>query len=169
MIYQDQGKRIMNKLQQLIYDEFKVAVFFDKNYAFHGTTFFNIYQDSISNVQELAGGLLKEYLFRIRYYMTREGYARHTHHEYMSNATERLMRLFKNCPAPIFDETTFSTYLTRFAYSVDYWNLITKYIYHSGMIDAVDYDPSRTPGEERKNLHIVEYTFRCHSSEPDYE
>ena len=170
MIYLDQGKRVMNKLQELIFEEFKVPVHFDKDYTFHGTTFWNIYLNSVGDIQPYAGGLIRRYVFDIRYYLFREGYSRANHHEYLSNPTERLMRLMKNNPAPKFEQTTFSTYLTRWAYSIDYWNLITAYIYHDGRILDVDYNPSLSPLEsDKQNLHVVNYEFNCLSSEPDYE
>ena len=170
MIYLDQGTRIMNKMQELIFNEFKVAVHFDKDYAHRGTTFWNIFLNSVGDIQPYAGGLMRQYIFDIRYYMVREGFSRHTHAEYLSNTTERLMRLMKNNPSPVFDETTFSTYLTRWAYSVDYWNLITQYIYHDGRIVDVDYNPSlRGQESDEANLHVVNYQFSCRSSEPDYE
>ena len=170
MIYLDQGKRIMNKMQELIFNEFKVAVHFDKDYAFHSSTFFNIFLNAVGDIQPLAGGLLRRYIFDIRFYLFREGYSRATHHEFLSNSTERLMRLFKNYPSPDNAETTFSTYLTRWAYSVDYWNLITQYIWHDGRITDIDYNPSLRDNEaDKPNLHVVNYQFSCISSEPDYE
>ena len=170
MIYLDQGRRIMNKMQELIFEEFKVAVHFDKDYNYHGSTFWNIYLNSVGDIQPYAGGLMRQYIFDIRYYLFREGYARHTHHEYLSNTTERLLRLMKNNPSPDNDETTFSTYLTRWAYSVDYYNLITAYIYHDGRITDVDFNPTlRDQEADKPNLHVVNYQFSCRSSEPDYE
>ena len=170
MIYLDQGKRIMNKMQELIFDEFKVAVHFDRDYTYHGTTFFNIYLNSVGDIKSLAGGLMREYIFDIRYYLFREGYSRANHHNYLSNTTERLMRLFHNSPSPDNEETTFSTYLTRWAYSIDYYNLITHFIYFGGVINDVNYNPTLSDSESDKpNLHVVNYQFTCTSSEPDYE
>ena len=160
----------MNKLQELIFEEFKVAVHFDKDYTFHGTTFFNIFLNSVGDIQPYAGGIIREYVFDLRYYLFREKYARHTHHEFLSNTTERMMRLMKNNPAPKFEQTSFSTYLTRWSHSIDYWNLITAYIFHDGRIIDVDYNPSLRENESNKpNLHVVNYQFTCKSSEPDYE
>lgn len=168
-IYIDQGRRIMNKLQELIFTEFNLPVHFDKDYQYRNTTFFNIYNNSISDITRLSGGMIRNYTFDIRYYFFREGYGRHTHHNILSNQTERFLRVMQNNPSPPNEETTYSTYISRYTHSIDYWNLITSYIYHSGNITNVNYNPSLSDKETAPNLNVVEYTFECISAEAQYE
>ena len=170
MIYDNRGQRIINKVQQLLVEEFKIPVLFDRIYKPRNTSYFNIDFDEISDIEFLAGGMIRQYDLTIRYFLLLEGYQRHTHHNYLSNISERLLRLFKNNPAPKNTENTFNLDSQRWNLTTEYWNLITEYIYHSGQINSIEYNAPKDDDEDIfKNLHVVEYNFSCKSSEVDYE
>ena len=170
MIYDNRGQRIINKVQQLLVEEFKIPVLFDRQYRPRNTSYFNIDYNDVSDVSFLAGGMIRQYNLTIKYFLLLEGFQRHTHQNYLSNISERLLRLFKNNPAPKNTENTYDLASERWALSNEYWNLITEYIYHSGQINSINYSTDRDESEDIfKNLHIVEYDFTCISSEVDYE
>ena len=170
MIYLNKGKQIMNKLQQLITEEFSMPVVFEKDYRYRNSVFFNILFDSVSDVEPLSGGFIRNYNFNIRFYMNRLGFQRNTHSNYLSNIAERMLRLIKNNPSPLRDETIFSTLTDRFALSEDYWNLLTSYLYHNAIVGDVDYNSALTDEEEnRPDNYVINFAFSCTSSEPDYE
>ena len=147
-----------------------MPVVFEKNYRYRNSVFFNIFFNSVSDVEPLSGGFIRNYNFDIRFYMNRLSFQRNTHSNYLSNIAERMLRLIKNNPAPTREETSFSTLTDRFALSEDYWNLFTTYLYHNAIVGDVNYNPNLTDEEEnRPDNYIINFAFSCTSSEPDYE
>ena len=84
MIYDNRGKRIINKVQQLLVEEFKIPVLFDRQYRPRNTSYFNIDYNDISDVSFLAGGMIRQYNLTIKYFLLLEGFQRHTHQNYLS-------------------------------------------------------------------------------------
>jgi hypothetical protein len=83
----------------------------------------------------------------------------------MADRGERLIRLFNNNTKYEDSINTFSEIDFTFGTMADVFSSIVTYRWHNGKINAIDYDPSRSDREEKRDLQIFEADFTCNVME----
>jgi hypothetical protein len=83
----------------------------------------------------------------------------------MADRGERLIRLINNKTKYEDSVNTFSEIASTFGTLADVFSSIVTYRWHNGRIDNIDYDPSRSEREDKRDLQIFEADFLCNVME----
>ena len=83
----------------------------------------------------------------------------------MADRGERLIRLINNKNKYEDSVNTFSELDSTFATLADAFSSIVTYRWHNGRIENIDYDPSRSDREDKRDLQIFEADFLCNVME----
>jgi hypothetical protein len=129
--------------------------------------FFNLVLGDSTMVNNYAGGSLREYQVFIRYYLRKprlDNY-RSNVFDFMADRGERLIRLINNKTKYEDSINSFSEITTTFSTLADAFSSIVTYRWHNGRIDSIDYNPSRSEKEDKRDLQIFEANFLCNVME----
>ena len=83
----------------------------------------------------------------------------------MADRGERLIRLINNKNKYEDSVNSFSELDTTFGTLADVFSSIVTYRWHNGRIGNIDYDPSRSAKEDKRDLQIFEADFLCNVME----
>lgn len=157
--YQNAFKEILDTLKEIIYNETKLPVRFDKGYKTKGNQYFNIQPVGSDVLSRFNGGSTREYTANIKYYLRKGNYDKHSHIDYLTDIGERITRLFNDKSNATSTSDLFQGVLSQFSESNIAFGNMVAYTFHEGRIESVSYDPSRDDSEELEDLHIVEFEF----------
>ena len=118
-------------------------------------------------LQAYSGGSLREYQVFIRYYLRKprlDNYRTNVF-DFMADRGERLIRLINNKTKYEDSINSFSEIDFNFNVLADVFSSIVTYRWHNGRIDSIDYDPSRSDRENKRDLQIFEADFICNVME----
>jgi len=159
--YQNAFKEILNALKEIIYNETKLPIHFDKDYQARSNQYFNLKPTSANIISRFSGGTTRGYNVNIRYYLQKGNYEKHTHIDYLTDTGEKIQRLFNDKSNAVSTNDLFQGVLSTFADSNAQFGAMVAYTFHDGRIEDVAYDPSRDDTEEVDDLHIVEFEFEA--------
>tara|TARA_Y100000004_G_C8779294_1_gene354253 strand:- start:167 stop:679 length:513 start_codon:yes stop_codon:yes gene_type:complete len=157
--YKNAFKKILDTLREILYNETKLKVHFDKGYHNRDTMYFNIMPNTSSVVSRFNGGSTREYSATIKYYLKKGNYDKHSHIDYLTDMGERVTRLFNDKSNATSTSDLFQGILSQFSESDATFGTQVAYTFHEGRIENITYDPSRDDTEELDELHIVEFEF----------
>ena len=157
--YQNAFKEILDTLREILYNETKLKVYFDKGWKSRATQYFNIVPETSNVLSRFNGGSTREYSANIRYYLKKGNYDKHSHIDYLTDMGERITRLFNDKSNATSTSDLFQGILSQFSESDQTFGSMVAYTFHEGRIENVTYDPSRDDTEESDELHIVEFEF----------
>ena len=163
-------RRVMDALTDLIQTEYSgTPVVFDNPSRFRSRSpqFFSLIAGESTMIQNYAGGSLREYQVFIRYYLRKPRLINYRQNifEYMADRGERLIRLLNNNVKYEDSVNTYSELDTTFGTLADTFSNIVTYRWHNGRISDINYDPSRSASEDRRDLQIFEANFLCNVME----
>ena len=159
--YQNAFKEILNTLKEILYNETKLPIHFDKGYKGRANQYFNITPTSANIISRFSGGTTRGYSVNIRYYLQKGNYEKHTHIDYLTDTGEKIQRLFNEKSKAVSTNDLFQGVLSTFVDSNVQFGAMVAYTFHDGRIEDVTYDPSRDDEEESEDLHIVEFEFEA--------
>ena len=157
--YQNAFKEILDTLKEILTNETKLTVYFDKGFKNRNTQYFNIQPINANILSRFNGGTTREYNVAIKYYLKKGNYDKHSHIDYLTDIGERVTRLFNDKANAISTSDWFQGVLSQFSESDSTCGAMIAYTFHEGRIENVSYDPSREDTEESEELHIVEFDF----------
>ena len=157
--YSNAFKAILDALKEILYNETKLQVHFDKDYEAKASQYFNMKPVSSNVVTRFSGGSTREYSVQIRYYLRKGNYDKHTHIDYLTDTGERIARLFNDKTNPTSSSELFQGIIAQFSESDEAFGTMVAYTFHDCRIQDIDYDPSRSDIEEQADLHIIEFEF----------
>ena len=85
--------------------------------------------------------------------------------DYMADRGERLTRLINNNTKYEDSINSFGEIESTFGTLADAFSSIVTYRWHNGRIADIDYDPSRSDAEDKRDLQIFEANFLCNVME----
>ena len=157
--YNNAFKEVLDALKEILHNETKMRVYFDKDYEARATQYFNLTPVSSNVVSRFSGGSTREYTVSMRYYLQKGNYDKHTHIDYITDTGERITRLFNDKRNPIATNELFQGIIAQFSEGNEQFGAMVAYTFHDGRIENVDYQPNRSDNEEKNDLHIVEFEF----------
>ena len=157
--YTNAFKEILDALKEILYNETKLSVYFDKDYQTRATQYFNLKPASSNVVTRFSGGSTREYNVEIRYYLRKGNYEKHTHIDYLTDTGERIARLFNDKSNPSSTNELFQGIIGQFSESNAQFGAMVAYTFHDGRVQDIDYSPDRSDAEELNDLHIIEFEF----------
>ena len=157
--YTNAFKAILDALKEILYNEFKLRVFFDKDFKSRATQYFNLTPVSSDIVSRFSGGSTREYNVNIRYYLQKGNYDKHTHIDYLTDTGERVARLFNDKRNPTSTNELFQGIISQFSESNEAFGDMVAYTFHDGRIENIAYQPDRQDNEEKSDLHIIDLDF----------
>lgn len=170
IIFNANHRKVVDALQDLVAAEFTgTPVLYEKPETFRhrSTQFFSLIPGESSVLERYAGGSLREYEVFIRYYLKKPRLDNFKSNifDFMSNIGERLIRLINNNNKYEDSRQSFSELTDTFQTITDPFVSIITYRWHNGRIETIDYDPSRTDREDKRDLQIFEASFLCNVQE----
>jgi len=163
-------RRVIDALTDIIATEYTgTPVYYEDPERFRSRSaqFFSLIPGDSTLLQNYAGGSLREYQVFIRYYLRKprlDNYRTNVF-DFMADRGERLIRLFNNNTKYEDSINTFSELDLAFGTLADPFGSIVTYRWHNGKINMIDYDPSRSDREEKRDLQIFEADFTCNVME----
>ena len=170
IIFKPNHRRVVDALTDIIQTEYSgTPVLFEEPSRFvnRSPQFFSIIPGESSLLENYAGGSLREYQIFIRYYLRKPRLINYRTNifDYMSDIDKRLIRLINNNTKYEDSINSFSELDTNFGTLADVFSSIVTYRWHNGRISDIDYDPSRSDAEDKRDLQIFEANFLCNVME----
>ena len=162
--------RMLDALTDIISSEFVgTPIYYEdpERFKSRSAQFFSLIPGDSSMLQAYSGGSLREYQVFIRYYLRKprlDNYRTNVF-DFMSDRGERLIRLLNNNTKYEDSINSFSEIDFNFNVLADVFSSIVTYRWHNGRIDSIDYDPSRSDRENKRDLQIFEADFICNVME----
>ena len=157
--YSNAFKEILDALKEILANEFKLPVHFDRNYKARSNQYFNLIPNSADVASRFSGGSTREYSVQIKYYLAKGNYGKHTHVDYLTDVGERISRLFNDKRNATSTNDLFQGVLAQFSESQGTFASQIAYTFHDGRIEGIEYRPSLSESEEQENLNVVEFEF----------
>lgn len=157
--YSNAFKEILDALKEILYNETKLRVYYDKEYQARQSQYFNLTPVSSNVLTRFSGGSTREYNVGIRYYLQKGNYGKHSHLDYLTDTGEKITRLFNDKNNPTSTNELFQGIIAQFSESNISFGKLVAYTFHDGRIENVTYNPDRSDSEEKSDLHIVEFEF----------
>jgi hypothetical protein len=163
-------RRMLDALTDIISSEFTgTPVYYEDPERFKSryAHFFRLIPGESTLVQSYAGGSLREYQVSIRYYLRKprlDNYRTNVF-DFMADRGERLIRLINNKNKYEDSINSFSEIDFKFNLLSDVFSSIVTYRWHNGRIENIDYSPSRSDREDKRDLQIFEADFLCNVME----
>ena len=163
-------RRMLDALTDIISSEFVgTPIYYEdpERFKSRSAQFFSLIPGDSSMLQAYSGGSLREYQVFIRYYLRKprlDNYRTNVF-DFMSDRGERLIRLLNNNTKYEDSINSFSEIDFNFNVLADVFSSIVTYRWHNGRIDSIDYDPSRSDRENKRDLQIFEADFICNVME----
>tara|TARA_R110000751_G_scaffold29079_2_gene75251 strand:- start:2575 stop:3099 length:525 start_codon:yes stop_codon:yes gene_type:complete len=170
IVFKPNHRRVLDALTDIISTEYTgTPVYYEdpERFKSRSAQFFSLIPGESTLVQSYAGGSLREYQVSIRYYLRKprlDNY-RTNIFDFMSDRGERLIRLINNKNKYEDSINTFSEIDFTFGTLADVFSSIVTYRWHNGRIDNIDYNPSRSEREDKRDLQIFEADFLCNVME----
>ena len=168
--YKPNHRRMLDALTDIISTEFVgTPVYYEdpERFKSRSAQFFSLIPADSSMWQAYSGGSLREYQVFIRYYLRKprlDNYRTNVF-DFMADRGERLIRLLNNNTKYEDSINSFSEIDFNFNVLADVFSSIVTYRWHNGRIDSIDYDPSRSDRENKRDLQIFEADFICNVME----
>ena len=168
--YKPNHRRMLDALTDIISTEFVgTPVYYEdpERFKSRSAQFFSLIPGDSSMLQAYSGGSLREYQVFIRYYLRKprlDNYRTNVF-DFMADRGERLIRLMNNNTKYEDSINSFSEIDFNFGVLADEFSSIVTYRWHNGRIDSIDYDPSRSAREDKRDLQIFEADFTCNVME----
>ena len=168
--FNSNNRKVLDALRDLIIDEFPgTPVVFEDPERLRPkfSQFFNIIPGESVVLERYAGSSLREYEAFIRFYLRKPRLDNFKTNlfDYMSNIGERLTKLILNNNKYEDTRDSFSENLDGFGELPDPFVTVRTYRWHHGRIESIDYNPSRSDREDKRDLQIFEATFLCNVQE----
>ena len=163
-------RRMLDALTDNISSEFVgTPIYYEdpERFKSRSAQFFSLIPGDSSMLQAYSGGSLREYQVFIRYYLRKprlDNYRTNVF-DFMADRGERLIRLLNNNTKYEDSINSFSEIDFNFNVLADVFSSIVTYRWHNGRIDSIDYDPSRSDRENKRDLQIFEADFICNVME----
>tara|TARA_R100000808_G_scaffold10592_1_gene28012 strand:- start:3222 stop:3746 length:525 start_codon:yes stop_codon:yes gene_type:complete len=163
-------RRMLDALTDIISSEFVgTPIYYEdpERFKSRSAQFFSLIPGDSSMLQAYSGGSLREYQVFIRYYLRKprlDNYRTNVF-DFMADRGERLIRLLNNNTKYEDSINSFSEIDFNFNVLADVFSSIVTYRWHNGRIDSIDYDPSRSDRENKRDLQIFEADFICNVME----
>ena len=163
-------RRMLDALTDIISSEFTgTPVYYEapERFKSRSAQFFSLIPGESTLVQSYAGGSLREYQVSIRYYLRKprlDNYRTNVF-DFMADRGERLIRLINNKNKYEDSINSFSEIDFNFNTLADAFSSIVTYRWHNGRIENIDYSPSRSDREDKRDLQIFEADFLCNVME----
>ena len=163
-------RRMLDALTDIISTEFVgTPVYYEdpERFKSRSAQFFSLIPGESNLVQSYAGGSLREYQVFIRYYLRKprlDNYRTNVF-DFMADRGERLIRLMNNNTKYEDSINSFSEIDFNFNVLADAFSSIVTYRWHNGRINGIDYNPSRSARENKRDLQIFEADFLCNVME----
>tara|TARA_Y100000004_G_C8870394_1_gene393046 strand:+ start:437 stop:961 length:525 start_codon:yes stop_codon:yes gene_type:complete len=170
IIFKPNHRRVMDALTDLIQTEYvgTPVLFADpERFRNRSPQFFSIIPGDANLLENYAGGSLREYQVFIRYYLRKPRLInyRTSIFDYLADKGERLTRLINNNTKYEDSKNSFSELDLAFGTLADVFSSIVTYRWHNARIDNINYDPSRSASEDKRDLQIFEANFICNVME----
>ena len=170
IIFKPNHRRVIDALTDIIQTEYQgTPILFEEPSRFvsRSPQFFSIIPGDATLLENYAGGSLREYEVFIRYYLRKPRLINYRTNifDYMSDRGERLIRLINNNTKYEDSINTFGEVESTFGTLADAFSSIVTYRWHNGKINDIDYDPSRSDAEDKRDLQIFEANFSCNVME----
>jgi len=168
--YKPNHRRMLDALTDIISTEFTgTPVYYEdpERFKSRSAQFFSLIPGDSSMVQAYSGGSLREYQVSIRYYLRKprlDNYRTNVF-DFMADRGERLIRLINNKTKYEDSINSFSELDFNFNVLADVFSSIVTYRWHNARIDSIDYNPSRSGREDKRDLQIFEADFLCNVME----
>ena len=168
--YKPNHRRMLDALTDIISSEFVgTPIYYEdpERFKSRSAQFFSLIPGDSSMLQAYSGGSLREYQVFIRYYLRKprlDNYRTNVF-DFMADRGERLIRLINNKTKYEDSINTFAELDFNFGVLADAFSSIVTYRWHNGRIDSIDYDPSRSDRENKRDLQIFEADFICNVME----
>ena len=168
--YKPNHRRMLAALTDIISTEFVgTPVYYEdpERFKSRSAQFFSLIPGDSSLVQAYSGGSLREYQVSIRYYLRKprlDNYRTNVF-DFMADRGERLIRLMNNNTKYEDSINSFSEIDFNFNVLADAFSSIVTYRWHNGRIEGIDYNPSRSDREDKRDLQIFEADFLCNVME----
>ena len=163
-------RRMLDALTDIISSEFVgTPIYYEdpERFKSRSAQFFSLIPGDSSMLQAYSGGSLREYQVFIRYYLRKprlDNYRTNVF-DFMADRGERLIRLLNNNTKYEDSINSFSEIDFNFNVLADEFSSIVTYRWHNGRISGIDYDPSRSDRENKRDLQIFEADFLCNVME----
>ena len=168
--YKPNHRRMLDALTDIISTEFVgTPVYYEdpERFKSRSAQFFSLIPGDSSLVQAYSGGSLREYQVSIRYYLRKPSLDNYRTNvfDFMADRGERLIRLMNNNTKYEDSINSFSEIDFNFNVLADAFSSIVTYRWHNGRIEGIDYNPSRSDREDKRDLQIFEADFLCNVME----
>ena len=163
-------RRMLDALTDIISSEFVgTPIYYEdpERFKSRSAQFFSLIPGDSSMLQAYSGGSLREYQVFIRYYLRKprlDNYRTNVF-DFMADRGERLIRLINNKTKYEDSINSFAELDFNFGVLADAFSSIVTYRWHNGRISGIDYDPSRSDRENKRDLQIFEADFICNVME----
>ena len=163
-------RRMLDALTDIISSEFVgTPIYYEdpERFKSRSAQFLSLIPGDSSMLQAYSGGSLREYQVFIRYYLRKprlDNYRTNVF-DFMADRGERLIRLLNNNTKYEDSINSFSEIDFNFNVLADEFSSIVTYRWHNGRISGIDYDPSRSDRENKRDLQIFEADFICNVME----
>ena len=170
IVFKPNHKRVIDALTDIMQTEYAgTPILFEdpENFKSRSPQFFSLIPGDATLLQNYSGGSLREYQVAIRYYLRKPRLInyRTSIFDYMSDRGERLTRLINNNTKYEDENNSFAELDLSFGTLADVFSSIVTYRWHNGRIESIDYSPSRSDSENKRDLQIFEANFICNVME----
>ena len=170
IVFKPNHKRVIDALTDIMQTEYAgTPILFEdpENFKSRSPQFFSLIPGDATLLQNYSGGSLREYQVAIRYYLRKPRLInyRTSIFDYMSDRGERLTRLINNNTKYEDENNSFAELDLPFGTLADVFSSIVTYRWHNGRIESIDYSPSRSDSENKRDLQIFEANFICNVME----
>jgi len=170
IIFKPNHKRVIDALTDIMQTEYAgTPILFEnpENFRSRSPQFFSLIPGSASLLQNYSGGSLREYQVAIRYYLRKPRLINYRTNifDYMSDRGERLTRLINNNTKYEDENNSFSELDLSFGTLADVFSSIVTYRWHNARIENINYSPTRSDLENKRDLQIFEANFICNVME----
>ena len=170
IVFKPNHRRVIDALTDILQTEYVgTPVLFEDPQRFRNRSpqFFSVIPGDATLLESYAGGSLREYQVLIRYYLRKPRLInyRTSIFDYLSDKGERLTRLINNNTKYEDENNTFSELDLPFGTLADVFSSIVTYRWHNARIAEIDYNPTRSESEDKRDLQIFEANFLCNVME----
>jgi len=170
IVFKPNHRRMLDALTDIISSEFTgTPVYYEdpERFKSRSAQFFSLIPGESTLINSYSGGSLREYQVLIRYYLRKprlDNYRTNVF-DFMADRGERLIRLINNKTKYDDAINSFSELDFNFGVLADVFSSIVTYRWHNGRINNIDYSPSRSEREDKRDLQIFEADFLCNVME----
>ena len=170
IVFKPNHRRMLDALTDIISSEFTgTPVYYEdpERFKSRSAQFFSLIPGESTLINSYSGGSLREYQVLIRYYLRKprlDNYRTNVF-DFMADRGERLIRLINNKNKYEDSINSFSEIDFNFNVLADAFSSIVTYRWHNGRIENIDYSPSRSDREDKRDLQIFEADFLCNVME----